>query len=444
MAGEVASTYLVKGLVRRGVILPHEKLAIFGSEDLFDTSELVARPGPSKSQLAAFQADMADLKPGDFVVHVTHGVGKFLGTRQIEQGDNKGDFMLVEYANDAKLYVPLTRMDLVQKFRVRGRFAAAAGPHGRGHLDTHQVEGQSPHARHGGRAVEALRAAPDERRICVSPDSNWQREFEDAFEFTETKDQLTTVKQIKKDMESSVPQWHAWLKEADAVSASPSMRRNSSKSRRRICTGLRYPILFAESHESESISARADKSPIPLRSGKNAGEIAGRLQLACLRERFVYVCFALLVQNEGAYGLGHGMARIQVQRFFGKFLCFLPITVDQRMGLLDQRIRQNCATVCATTERPCHAWICVVPISRCTGGVAARPGSSSVYCAGRSGESTSGSTGRSSCWLKRCRPQPARPPRSGARSQAYRSSWDISLRRSHSSTRVRCRIPTGR
>ena len=85
---------------------------------------LIAKPGPSKSQLAAFTADLADLKPGDYVVHVTHGVGRFLGMREIAQGENKGDFMLLEYAGEAKLYVPLTRMDLVQKFRGAGEGAA--------------------------------------------------------------------------------------------------------------------------------------------------------------------------------------------------------------------------------------------------------------------------------------------------------------------------------
>ena len=67
---------------------------------------------------------MADLKPGDYVVHEAHGIGRFLGTREIAQGDNKGDFMLLEYAGDAKLYVPLARLDLIQKYRGAGEGAA--------------------------------------------------------------------------------------------------------------------------------------------------------------------------------------------------------------------------------------------------------------------------------------------------------------------------------
>ena len=206
LAGSVASTLLVKGLVRRGVVFPDARIAIFGSEDLFDTSELVAQPGPSKSQLAAFTADMADLKPGDFVVHVTHGIGRFLGTREIAQGDNKGDFMLLEYAAEAKLYVPLTRMDLVQRFRGAGEGAAPP-------LDK---LGGATWSRTKSRVKAKMRDMADEllklyaqRRLAkgfgFSPDSNWQREFEDGFEFTETKDQLATITQIKRDMESEQP-----------------------------------------------------------------------------------------------------------------------------------------------------------------------------------------------------------------------------------------------
>ncbi|HYL73018.1 MAG TPA: transcription-repair coupling factor [Bryobacteraceae bacterium] len=206
IAGATASTLLVKGLVRRGAVFPDARIALFGSEDLFDTSDLIAKPAPSKSQLAAFTADLADLKPGDYVVHVTHGIGRFLGIREIAQGENKGDFMLVEYAAEAKLYVPLTRMDLVQKYRGAGEGAAPS-------LDR---LGGVTWERTKSRVKAKMRDMADEllklyaqRQMAegfkYSADSNWQREFEDAFDFTETKDQVAAIKHIKKDMESGQP-----------------------------------------------------------------------------------------------------------------------------------------------------------------------------------------------------------------------------------------------
>ena len=205
LAGPVASTYLVKGLVRKGVVFPESGIAFIGSEDLFGTSELVAQPGPNKAQMAAFAADLADLKPGDFVVHTTHGVGKFLGIREIVQGDQKGDFMLLEYAGDSKLYVPLTRMDLVEKYRGGGE---APPPLDRLGGSTWTAKKSRVKAKMRDMADELLKLYAERRMaegFAFSPDSNWQREFEDAFEFTETKDQLNATKEIKRDLESPHP-----------------------------------------------------------------------------------------------------------------------------------------------------------------------------------------------------------------------------------------------
>jgi transcription-repair coupling factor (superfamily II helicase) len=203
-AGAVSSTYLIKGSVRRGTVLPDSQLAIIGSEDLFETSDLIARQ-PAKSQLAAFAADIADLKGGDFVVHATHGIGQFIGIREIVQADQKGDFMLLEYAGEAKLYVPLTRLDLVQKYRGAGE----AKPH----LDrlggvTWEKTKSRVKAKMRDMADELLKLYAQRRMakgFAFSRDSNWQREFEDAFEYSPTKDQLSAMSEIKSDMEGEQP-----------------------------------------------------------------------------------------------------------------------------------------------------------------------------------------------------------------------------------------------
>ena len=205
LAGAVASIYLIKGRIRHGTTFQDSKLVVFGSEDLFDTSDMVARAPVSKSALATFSADLIELKPGDYVVHAEHGVAHYLGLREITQGEAKGDYMLLEYAGGAKLYVPLTRMDLVQRFRGAGE---AVPP-----LDR---MGGATWTRTKARIKAKMRDMADEllklyagRKMAegfqFSADSNWQREFEDAFEFTETPDQLTAIREIKRDMENPQP-----------------------------------------------------------------------------------------------------------------------------------------------------------------------------------------------------------------------------------------------
>ena len=205
LAGPVASTYLIKGLVRRGVVFPESRIAFIGSEDLFDTSDLAPQPGITKTRGSAFAADLADLKPGDFVVHTTHGVGRFQGLREIVQGDVKLDFMLLEYSNEAKLYVPLARLDLVEKYRGGGESGPALDRLGGATWTARKTRVK---AKMLDMADELLKLYAERRMaegFAFSPDSNWQREFEDAFEYTETKDQLAAVKEIKRDLESSHP-----------------------------------------------------------------------------------------------------------------------------------------------------------------------------------------------------------------------------------------------
>jgi transcription-repair coupling factor (superfamily II helicase) len=205
MSGTSAHIYLIKGVVRRGTAFHDSKLVLFGSEDLFETSELISRGPVSKTARETFSADIIDLKPGDYVVHSEHGVAQYLGLHEISGGENKGDYMVLEYSAGAKLYVPLTRMDLVQRFRGAGESKPA--------LDR---MGGATWTRTKSRIKAKMRDMADEllklyasrkmtEGFIYSPDSNWQREFEDAFDFTPTRDQLTAISEIKRDMESPQP-----------------------------------------------------------------------------------------------------------------------------------------------------------------------------------------------------------------------------------------------
>jgi transcription-repair coupling factor (superfamily II helicase) len=205
LAGSVANIVLTRGAIARGTILTGPRLAIFGAEDLFDPSDLIAKPGIAKASLATFSADQFDLKPGDFVVHAEHGVGKFIGVKEIQQGESKGDYMVLEYAGEAKLYVPLTRMDLIQRFRGAGEAAPALDRMGGA---TWQRTKSKVKAKMRDMAEELIKLYAQRRMakgFAFSQDSNWQREFEDAFEFTETKDQRAAINDIRRDMESEQP-----------------------------------------------------------------------------------------------------------------------------------------------------------------------------------------------------------------------------------------------
>jgi transcription-repair coupling factor (superfamily II helicase) len=205
LAGEVSSVVLLQAAVRRGVLFPDSRLALFGSDDLFETSEFVARPVPTASRLSTFLSDLQDLQPGDFVVHVEHGIGIYRGLQQMGADGRPEEFMQIEYADNARLYVPLSRLDLVQKYRAPegsrptlDRLGGATWNRTKSRIKAKMRD----MAEELLRLYAARKMAPGFR---FSADSNWQREFEDAFEYTETEDQLSSIRDLKRDMESEHP-----------------------------------------------------------------------------------------------------------------------------------------------------------------------------------------------------------------------------------------------
>jgi transcription-repair coupling factor (superfamily II helicase) len=204
LAGSAASTFLVKGQVRRGTAFLDPPVTIFGSEDLFDVSELVARPA-GKRAMGAFAADLADLKQGDYVVHSQHGVGRFTGLREITHGETSGEYMVLEYAGESKLYVPLTRMDLVQRFRGSGDSHPALDKLGGASWERTKTRVKAKMRDMAGELLKLYAERRMAEGFSFSADSNWQREFEEAFEFTETPDQLAAIRDVKRDMESQQP-----------------------------------------------------------------------------------------------------------------------------------------------------------------------------------------------------------------------------------------------
>src|ERR1700688_271754 len=203
-ATESAALVLVRAPFAQGVSFPDAKLTIYGNADLFDVTPSVERPS-RKIRTSGFFADFAELKPGDYVVHVDHGIGQFEGLRLIESEGRRGEFMLLRYADDARLYVPLERMDLVQSYRVV-----------EGSEPTLDKLGGTSWATRKTRVRKSLEDMADqllalyaERKtaegFAFSPDGAWQREFENAFEFEETADQRTAIADIKKDLEKPIP-----------------------------------------------------------------------------------------------------------------------------------------------------------------------------------------------------------------------------------------------
>jgi transcription-repair coupling factor (superfamily II helicase) len=203
LAGRVL---MVRGGMESGVAFPELRLAIITDRDLFGGFAWGAPARKERSAVSSFVSDLSDLKAGDYVVHMDHGIGLYHGLRQLAVEGSTRDFMLLTYQDDARLYVPLERLDLVEKYR-------AGGDGAKPHLDR---LGGLTWARTKTRVKRALRDMAEEllrlyaeRKmrggVAYSPDTPWQKEFEDAFAFEETPDQITSLADLKRDLESPQP-----------------------------------------------------------------------------------------------------------------------------------------------------------------------------------------------------------------------------------------------
>jgi transcription-repair coupling factor (superfamily II helicase) len=227
-----AEAVVTSGKLSGGFELPSARLVVHVEGDLFDEAaepvlerrslaikKQKAEVRRKRTRAAAFLSDFRDLKVDDFVVHIDHGIARFGGLVTLSLGPTeptlarglpstaaaRGEFMLLFYAEEAKLYVPVERLDLVQ------RYSSAEG-----HQPTLDRLGGIGWQKTKAKAKRAMRDMADEllrlyaeRKLvegyAFPADAPWQREFEDGFEYTLTADQETAIEDVKRDMETATP-----------------------------------------------------------------------------------------------------------------------------------------------------------------------------------------------------------------------------------------------
>ncbi|MGB4298321.1 MAG: transcription-repair coupling factor [Candidatus Saccharicenans sp.] len=192
---------LVEGQLERGFSYPRQKIYIFAEKDIF-TEEKVLTSRPARK---LFFSQFQDLKQGDYVVHTEYGVGLFNGLKKIDLDEQAYDFIELIYRDDDRLLVPVEDLNLVQKF------ASSAGANPQ--LDK---LGSQSWVRTRTRVKKAAEEIAQElielyaRRktaqgFAFSPEGEWEREFDEIFNYEETEDQARAIQEVRRDMESLQP-----------------------------------------------------------------------------------------------------------------------------------------------------------------------------------------------------------------------------------------------
>jgi transcription-repair coupling factor (superfamily II helicase) len=197
---------IAPGHLARGFSFDEINVIAWSEWDLFEPPTSSGRLGGRRRKSEAFVTDLRDLKVGDLIVHVDHGVGRFLGLQRIPFGETEREVMEIEYSGGGKLLMPMENLNLIQKY-------SGGTEEAKPQLDK---LGGTSWARKKASVKKAMRDMADEllklyatRQMvqghAFSKDSPWQFEFEDAFEFDETDDQLSAIEDVKADMESRRP-----------------------------------------------------------------------------------------------------------------------------------------------------------------------------------------------------------------------------------------------
>lgn len=195
---------LVIGQLESGFELPEANLVVLTENELF--AKRVRKQAKRQTMKNADRLkSYTDLKKGDYVVHVNHGIGRFMGMETLEIGGRHQDYMTLVYQDDAKLFIPVTQLDRIQKY------VSAEGKEPK-----INKLGSNKWAKTKSKVAAKIEDIADElielyaersakKGHAFPPDTSYQAEFEEAFPFTETPDQLRSAKEIKRDMEKERP-----------------------------------------------------------------------------------------------------------------------------------------------------------------------------------------------------------------------------------------------
>ncbi|TYS83880.1 transcription-repair coupling factor [Rossellomorea aquimaris] len=195
---------MINGSLTNGFELPLQKLAVITEEELFN-KKTQKKPRRQKLSNAERIKSYSELKVGDHVVHVNHGIGKFLGIETLEINGVHKDYLHVKYQGNDKLYVPVDQIELVQKYVASENKDPKLYKLGGSEWKKVKSKVQSSVQDIADDLIKLYAEREAAKGYAFSPDGDMQREFEMVFPYEETDDQLRSVSEIKQDMERERP-----------------------------------------------------------------------------------------------------------------------------------------------------------------------------------------------------------------------------------------------
>jgi transcription-repair coupling factor (superfamily II helicase) len=207
MGETIAGIELLEGTLPRGFVFPDGKLVVLSGAELFGRYTTHGRRRLQRAEQLSrnrAQIDFSELNEGDFVVHLEHGVGRFLQlTRVPSPAGEMQEALALEFANDSRLYVPLEQAYLVSRYVGVGKKSPPLSSLADAKWARAKKTAAASIFDYAGKMLAVQAERETQLGHAFGPDTKWQREFEHSFPFRETPDQLTAITATKNDMERS-------------------------------------------------------------------------------------------------------------------------------------------------------------------------------------------------------------------------------------------------
>lgn len=194
----------VIGSFQNGFELPLAKVAIISETELFNKKTKKVKKRQKLSNAERIQS-YSELKVGDYVVHVNHGIARYVGMETLEISGVHKDYLLLVYQGEDKLFIPVEQLDLVQKYVGAEGKAPKLNKLGGSEWKRVKTKVKASVQDIADDLIKLYAEREAEKGFAFSPDSDMQREFEDSFPYQPTEDQVRSIREIKHDMERIRP-----------------------------------------------------------------------------------------------------------------------------------------------------------------------------------------------------------------------------------------------
>lgn len=198
LPGEVVITF---GSQLKGFEFPELKISLISDKEVFGEAKRKSTRKFAKRGAGKIKS-FTELKPGDYVVHVNHGIGVYKGIKQLELQGFKKDYLELSYAGKDTLYVPVEQLDMVQKFIGSEGKSPKINKLGSSEWSKAKSKARKSIEEVAEDLVKLYAVRSSIKGFRFTRDTVWQKQFEDEFPYDETEDQLSAIEEIKKDMES--------------------------------------------------------------------------------------------------------------------------------------------------------------------------------------------------------------------------------------------------